>query len=58
MSAEVLLFPTNPAFVLELQSERFVDCLVALQQAGFKVTYIKDSMNRYRIDDEETPNVS
>lgn len=54
MSAEsnVVPFPSPPAFVLELHSERFVDCMVALQQAGYTITYIKDSVNRYRIEDE------
>jgi hypothetical protein len=50
--ANVVLL-ARPAFVLELQSERMVDALKALEEAGFKVTYIKDSVNRYRIDDQE-----
>lgn len=53
MSAEIILFPTPPPFVLELHSERFIDCMVALQQAGYKITYIKDSVNRYKIEDEQ-----
>ena len=48
----VTLLPV-PIFVLELHSDRMVDALLALQEAGFKVTYIKDSVNRYRIDDQE-----
>lgn len=54
MSADrkVVQLNARPAFVLEMQSERLIDCMVALQEAGFKITYIKDSMNRYRIDDE------
>lgn len=52
MSAKIVtLIPVAP-FLFEMQSERMIDALVALQQAGFKVTYIKNSMNRYRIDDE------
>lgn len=55
MSADskVILFPSPAPFVLELHSERFVDAMVALQQAGYKISYIKDSVNRYRIEDEE-----
>lgn len=48
----VTLLPV-PIFVLELHSERMVDALLALEEAGFKVTYVKDSVNRYRIDDKE-----
>lgn len=58
MSADskVVPFPQQlPIFVLELHSERMIDCLHSLISFGFKVTYIKDSVNRYRIDDEETP---
>ena len=52
MSAKsVTLIPVAP-FLLEMQSERMIDAMVALQQAGFTVTYIMGSMNRYRIDDE------
>lgn len=46
----VTLLPVAP-FVLELHSERMVDALLALTDAGFKVTYVKGSLHRYRIDD-------
>jgi hypothetical protein len=48
----VTLLPVAP-FLLELHSERMVDALLALQEAGFDVTYIRGSINRYRIDDKE-----
>jgi hypothetical protein len=46
----VTLLPV-PLFLLELHSERMVDALLALSEAGFKVTYVKDTANRYRIED-------
>lgn len=49
--APVVLLPV-PLFLLELHSERMVDALMALNQAGFKVTHVKDTDNRFRIDDE------
>lgn len=49
----VRVFPQRPAFVLELHSERMIDALYALNEAGFRVTYIKGSVNRYRIEDQE-----
>lgn len=54
MSAKVIKFPpqARPQFVLELHSERMVDALYALNCAGFRVTYIRGSNNRFRIDDE------
>lgn len=54
-NSNVVPFTGAPPFVLEMRSERMIDCLVALQEAGFAVTYIKDSMNRYRITDEVKP---
>lgn len=55
MSAErkpVTLLPV-PLFLLELHSERMVDAMLALSEAGFKVTYTKGTANRYRIDDAQ-----
>lgn len=54
MSAKVIKFPyvPRPQFVLELHSERMVDALYALNCAGFRVTYMRGSHNRFRIDDE------
>lgn len=46
----VVLLPI-PLFLLELHSERMVDALLALSEAGFQVTYAKGTTNRYRIDD-------
>lgn len=48
----VTLLPVAP-FLLELHSERMVDALLALNQAGFRVTHVKDTTSRFRIDDEE-----
>lgn len=57
MSADskVVPFPQRPAFVLELHSERMIDCMQALFAAGFKVTYMAGTFpfDRYRIEDEE-----
>jgi predicted RNA binding protein YcfA (HicA-like mRNA interferase family) len=50
----VQLRPIAP-FLLELHSERMVDVMLALQASGFKVTYVKGSNNRYRIDDDKRP---
>lgn len=50
----VTLLP-RPAFLLELHSERMVDALHALHDAGFTVTRVKGTNprfpDRYRIDD-------
>lgn len=43
--------PVAP-FLMELHSERMVDALYALNCAGFRVTYMRGSHNRFRIDDE------
>lgn len=51
--SNVIPFPAPAPFVLELRSERFVDLLHALTSAGFDVTYIRGSVNRYRIDDQQ-----
>ena len=40
-----------PAFLLELDSERMVDALNALYDAGFSVKYVRGSLNRYRVED-------
>jgi hypothetical protein len=49
----VVVLRPPASFLLELHSERMVDALLALQEAGFSVTYIRGSMNRYRIEDRE-----
>lgn len=49
----VTLLPVAP-FLLELHSERMVDAMLALEQAGFKVTAIRGFTNRFRIDDDAT----
>jgi len=57
MSADrkvIELIQVSP-FLFEMRSERMVDAFLALYEAGFEVTYIKGSMNRYRIEDRERP---
>lgn len=44
--------PAAP-FLLEIHTEKLVDLMLALQDAGFKVTYVRGSMNRYRVDDRD-----
>lgn len=48
----VTLLPVAP-FLLELHSERMVDALLALNEAGFIVTHVKNTQNRFRIEDEQ-----
>jgi len=48
----VTLLPVAP-FLLEIHTEKLVDLMLALQDAGFKVTYVRGSMNRYRVDDRD-----
>lgn len=48
--APVVLLPV-PLFLLELHSERMIDALMALEEAGFKVSHVINTSNRYRIDD-------
>lgn len=48
----ITLMPVAP-FVLELHSERMVDALLALSEAGFTVQYVRGTANRYRIDDSQ-----
>lgn len=50
--ADVVLLPV-PLFLLELHSERMVDALMALNQAGFTVTHVRGTESRFRIDDQE-----
>lgn len=50
--AEIVLLPV-PIFLLELHSERMVDALLALSSAGFVVKHVKNTENRFRIEDEE-----
>lgn len=54
MSAQnvVTLLHVAP-FLLELHSERMVDVMHALHDAGFKVTCVAGSMNRYRVEDTQ-----
>jgi predicted RNA binding protein YcfA (HicA-like mRNA interferase family) len=52
--SKVVTLPAAP-FLLELHSERMIDLMMALQDAGFKVTHISGSLNRYRVDDREPP---
>lgn len=49
---KVVKLPVAP-FLLELHSERLIDLMLALQDAGFKVTYKRGSLNRYRVEDRE-----
>lgn len=51
-SAEIVLLPV-PIFLLELHSERMVDAMMALNQAGFRITHVRGTENRFRIDDEQ-----
>lgn len=48
----VTLVPRAP-FVLEMQSERMVDAIIALTEAGFTVTHMMDTVNRFKIEDEQ-----
>lgn len=48
--AEAILLPV-PVFLLEMNSERLVDAMHALHDAGFKVTRVMGREDRYRIDD-------
>ena len=48
----VVTLPVAP-FLLELHSERLIDLMLALQDAGFKVTYVRGSLHRYRVDDRD-----
>jgi len=48
----VVQLPAAP-FLLEIHTEKLVDLMLALQDAGFKVTYVRGSMNRYRVDDRD-----
>jgi predicted RNA binding protein YcfA (HicA-like mRNA interferase family) len=52
----VTLLPVS-AFLLELHSERMIDAMHALNEAGFVVMHVKGTTNRFRIDDakENTP---
>lgn len=42
-----------PPFLLEIHTEELVSVMLALQEAGFKVTYKRGSLNRYRVEDRE-----
>lgn len=55
MSADrktVVLLPAAP-FLLELHSERMVDAMLALKEAGFRVVQVTGHEHRYRIDDAQ-----
>ena len=52
LQSKVVTLPAAP-FLLELHSERMIDLMMALQDAGFKVTYMRGSLNRYRVDDHQ-----
>ena len=49
---KTIALPASP-FLLELPSERMIDAMNALQDAGFVVRQVKGLENRYRIDDED-----
>lgn len=51
--AKVVTLLPVPPFLLELHSERMVDALHALNDAGFVVRHVKGTDNRYRIDDAQ-----
>lgn len=40
-----------PPFLLELRSERMIDALLALSEAGFSVSMLRGAANRYVIED-------
>jgi hypothetical protein len=46
----VTLLPVPP-LVLELSSERFVDAVVALKQAGFVLENVQGTRNRFKVRD-------
>ena len=55
MSAQnVVALPAVP-FLIEFRSERLIDLMQALDEAGFKLTNVSGSVHRYRIDDQERP---
>lgn len=53
-TCQIYLLPC-PLFLLELHSERMIDALLALSEAGFTVTAVAGAVNRFRIDDQENP---
>jgi hypothetical protein len=48
----VVPMPAAP-FLVEVHSERLIDLMIALGDAGFKLTCVAGSRNRYRIDDSQ-----
>lgn len=48
----VVLLPV-PLFLLEVHSERMVDALHALRDAGFRVEHVINTNNRFRVEDAQ-----
>jgi hypothetical protein len=40
-------------FLLELHSERMIDVMNALSEAGFKIVHVSGTTNRFRVEDAE-----
>jgi hypothetical protein len=49
--SNVVLLPVAP-FLLEFHSERMVDAMLALREAGFRVEHVANTENRFRIEDD------
>jgi hypothetical protein len=50
--SNVVTLPVAP-FLIEFRSERLIDLMQSLDDAGFKLTSIAGSQIRYVIDDEQ-----
>ena len=48
--SNIVLLPVAP-FLLELHSERMVDAMLALREAGFRIEHVANTENRFRIED-------
>jgi hypothetical protein len=50
-STNIVLLPVAP-FLLEFHSERMVDLMLAVREAGFRVEHVANTKNRFRIEDD------
>lgn len=48
--AKVTRLPA-PLFLLEVHSERMIDAMHALRDAGFTVEHVMNTNNRFRVED-------
>lgn len=51
-SNNVVQLPATP-FLLELHSERMIDAMHALRDAGFRVEHVINTNNRFRVEDAQ-----